>query len=204
MSLSHFDTPPHRSQPVCNEEGDVVGLLDITKVFHSSLEKLERAYGSSAQLYSALEGVQSEWSGANAALVAYVQQIRESMAAPDIGSLLDARTAAVTVNVRSSVRDAAKLMREHHTTAVIVMDAAAPGEESTKIAGIFTSKDVVLRVIAAGLDSRTCSVVRVMTPHPDTAFPDTTIQAALRKMNGQSSALRLRCLLTAANRRSLS
>jgi CBS domain-containing protein len=178
-------------QPVCNEDGDVVGLLDITKVFHSSLEKLERAYGSSAQLYSALEGVQSEWSGANAALVAYVQQIRESMAAPEIGTLLDARTAAVTVNVKSSVREAAKLMHDHRTTAVIVLDAPVYGEESPKIAGIFTSKDVVLRVIAAGLDARTCSVVRVMTPHPDTAFPDTTIQAALRKMHGESSGFDL-------------
>ena len=110
------------------------------------------------------------------------------MAAPEIGSLLDARTAAVTVGVKASVRDAAKLMREKHTTAVVVLEVPtnqlAPGE-IPKIAGIFTSKDVVLRVIAAGLDSKTCSVVRVMTPHPDTAFPTTTIQEALRKMHGE-------------------
>lgn len=165
----------------------MVGLLDITKVFHSSLEKLERAYNSSQQLYSALEGVQTEWSGANQALVNYVEQIRESMAAPEISSLIDARTSAVTVHVRSTVRDAAKLMREHRTTAVIVTETPvahlAPGE-APKIAGIFTSKDIVLRVIAAGLDSRTCSVVRVMTPHPDTVTPTTTIQRALRKMHG--------------------
>lgn len=173
---------------MCNEDGDVVGLLDITKVFHSSLEKLERAYSSSQQLYSALEGVQSEWSGANQALVSYVEQIRESMAAPEVASLLDARTAAVTVGVRTSVKDAAKLMREHRTTAVIVLENPTghlqPGE-APRIAGIFTSKDVVLRVIAAGLDSKTCSVVRVMTPHPDTVTPTTTIQKALRKMHGK-------------------
>lgn len=173
---------------MCNEDGDVVGLLDITKVFHSSLEKLERAYSSSQQLYNAVQGVQSEWSsGANQALVSYVEQIRESMAAPEVASLLDARTAAVTVGVRTSVKDAARLMREHRTTAVIVLETPAhqlaPGE-SPRIAGIFTSKDVVLRVIAAGLDSRTCSVVRVMTPHPDTVTPGTTIQRALRKMHG--------------------
>lgn len=173
-------------QPVCNEEGDVVGLLDITKVFHESLEKLERAYGSSQKLYSALEGVQSEWGPNNSGgfggahgLMSYVEALREKMSFPDLGSILDARTRAVTVSVKTSVREAAKLMRDNRTTAVCVV------EDGGKLAGIFTSKDVVLRVIAAGLEARTCSVVRVMTPHPDTGLPTLSIQQALRKMNGE-------------------
>lgn len=177
-------------QPVCNEDGDVVGLLDITKVFHESLEKLERAYGSSQKLYHALEGVQSEWgstgggssSSADAGpsgLMAYVEALREKMSFPDLGSILDARTAPAMVTVKTTVREAAKLMRERRTTAVCVME-----NDGKKIAGIFTSKDVVLRVIAAGLDAKTCSVVRVMTPHPDVGTPSLSIQDALRKMHG--------------------
>ncbi len=54
-----------------------------------------------------------------------------------------------------------------------------------KIAGIFTSKDIVLRVIAAGLDASRCSVVRVMTPHPDTAPPTMVVQDALKKMHSE-------------------
>lgn len=163
----------------------MVGLLDITKVFNESLEKLERAYGSSQKLYTALEGVQSEWGPAGPGtqangLMAYVEALRDKMSFPDLGSILDARTTPATVGVKTSVRDAAKLMREHHTTAVCVME-----NEGKKIAGIFTSKDVVLRVIAAGLDAKTCSVVRVMTPHPDTALPSLSIQEALRKMHGE-------------------
>ncbi|CAI4214721.1 unnamed protein product [Parascedosporium putredinis] len=67
-------------------------------------------------------------------------------------------------------------MKENHTTAVLVQDQGA-------ITGIFTSKDVVLRVIAPGLDPTNCSVVRVMTPHPDFAPMDMSIQQALRKMH---------------------
>jgi CBS domain-containing protein len=158
-------------------------LLDITKVFSESLEKLERAYTSSQKLYSALEGVQEEWgpgqnsSSMNHGLLSYMEAIREKMSFPDLYSILDARTSAATVTVKTTVREAAKIMRERHTTAVCVL-------EGDKLAGIFTSKDVVLRVIAAGLDSKTCSVVRVMTPHPDTAPPSMTIQDALRKMHG--------------------
>jgi CBS domain-containing protein len=110
--------------------------------------------------------------------------MRERMSFPDLGSILDARTKAATVGVKTSVRDAARLMRENRTTAVVVME-----EGNKRIAGIFTSKDVVLRVIAAGLDARTCSVVRVMTPHPDTGHPSLSIQEALRKMHGLSSLL---------------
>lgn len=152
-------------------------------MFQESLEKLEKAYGSSQKLYTALEGAQEQFGDVGVAnpLMAYVQALREKMSFPDLGSILDARTTAATVGVKTTVRDAAKLMRERRTTAVCVME-----NDGRKIAGIFTSKDVVLRVIAAGLDSKTCSVVRVMTPHPDTAPPALSIQDALRKMHGQS------------------
>jgi len=185
-ALTTMVTRGFRHLPVCNEEGDVIGLLDITKVFHESLEKLERAYGSSQKLYNAIEGVQSEFGngtpgsnpGAVNPLMAYVEALRNKMSFPDLGSILDARTSAATVGVKTSVKEAAVLMREHHTTAVCVME-----NDGRRIAGIFTSKDIVLRVIAAGLDARTCSVVRVMTPHPDTALPSLSIQEALRKMH---------------------
>lgn len=42
-----------------------------------------------------------------------------------------------------------------------------------------------MRVIAAGLAPDNCSVVRVMTPHPDTALPSTSILDALKKMHGK-------------------
>lgn len=149
---------------------------------------MERAYGSSQKLYNALEGVQSEWGAtgsssnqnpAASGLMAYVEALREKMSFPDLGSILDARTSPATVGVKTTVREAAKLMRERRTTAVCVME-----NDGKKIAGIFTSKDVVLRVIAAGLDAKTCSVVRVMTPHPDVGLPTLSIQDALRKMHG--------------------
>ncbi|CAG8564168.1 20339_t:CDS:2 [Cetraspora pellucida] len=163
-----------RHLPVCNEEGDVVGLLDITKCLYEALDKMERAYGSSKKLYDALEGVEREWSNQPTPIHQYMNMLRETMACPDLSTILDGSMPA-EVSTRTSVRDAARLMREYHTTAVLVM-------EHNLIAGIFTSKDIVLRVIAAGLDPSTCSVAKVMTPHPDTAPPHTSILEALKKM----------------------
>lgn len=188
MVQRHF-----RHLPVCNEDGNVVGLLDITKVFHEALDKVERSSSASEKLYSALAGVQSELGGgmgANpqaAAMLSYVEALREKTALPDLTTVMDSRTQPATVGPKTTVKEVAKLMKERRTTAVCVMEpVTAPHGVPPlppKIAGIFTSKDIVLRVIAAGLDATRCSVVRVMTPHPDTAPPTLTCHDALKKMH---------------------
>ncbi|KAK9451447.1 uncharacterized protein V1518DRAFT_408590 [Limtongia smithiae] len=165
-----------RHLPVMDENQDISGVLDITKCFHEAMEKLERAYQSSRKLYDALEGVQSELGASQPAqIIQYVEALRTKMSGPNLESVLDGNPPTF-VNIKTSVREAAQLMKENHTTAVLVTDKNA-------ISGIFTSKDVVLRVIAAGLDPSRCSVVRVMTPHPDFAPKEMSIQAALRKMH---------------------
>lgn len=63
------------------------------------------------------------------------------------------------IDVRSSAQEAAKVMKLHHSTAVLVMGTP---DGKDRVGGIFTTKDIVLRVIAASLDPNTTSVVRVM------------------------------------------
>lgn len=165
-----------RHLPVMDENQDISGILDITKCFYEAMEKLERAYSSSRKLYDALEGVQSELGSSQPQqIIQYVEALRQKMSGPTLDSVLNGMP-PTTVSVRTSVKEAAQLMKENHTTAVLVQDQGS-------ITGIFTSKDVVLRVIAPGLDPATCSVVRVMTPHPDFAPSDMSIQSALRKMH---------------------
>lgn len=167
-----------RHLPVMDENQDISGVLDITRCFYDAMEKLERAYSSSRKLYDALEGVQTELGSSQPEqIIQYVEALRHKMSGPTLETVLDGLP-PVTVSVRTSVKDAAAVMRENHTTALLVQD-------HDSVTGIFTSKDIVLRVIAPGLDPATCSVVRVMTPHPDFASTDMTIQAALRKMHGQ-------------------
>ncbi|KAK5108654.1 hypothetical protein LTR62_008145 [Meristemomyces frigidus] len=165
-----------RHLPVMDENHDISGILDITKCFYDAMEKLERAYSSSKKLYDALEGVQAELGSSQPQqIIQYVEAVRLRMSGPTLESVLNGLP-PTTVSVRTSVKEAAQLMKENHTTAVLVQDQG-------QITGIFTSKDVVLRVIAAGLDPATCSVIRVMTPHPDFAPLDMSIQQALRKMH---------------------
>ncbi|ORX73239.1 CBS-domain-containing protein [Linderina pennispora] len=165
-----------RHLPVCNDEGDVVGLLDVIRCMYEALEKMERAYQSSKALYAAIEGVEKEWSGQSAQMMQFVDTLRERMSFPDMTTVIDGND-PVIVGPKTPVMEIARQMRANRVTASLVVD-----DESGAIAGIFTSKDIVLRVIAAGLDPRTCSVVRVMTPHPDTVAPQTSLVDALKRM----------------------
>ena len=166
-----------RHLPIMDENKDIAGVLDITKCYHEAMEKLERAYKSSRKLHDALEGVQFE-SGTSQAvqIINYVESLKKRMEGPDLSSVLDDTTMPVFVNIKTNAYEAAILRKEKNTTAVLVT-------ENNHITGIVTSKDIVLRVIAAGFNPKICSLVRVMTPQPDFATHTTTIQTALRKMH---------------------
>lgn len=76
----------------------------------------------------------------------------------------------------ASVRDAARIMAERHVGAVLV---AVDG----RLQGIFTERDVLARVVAAGLDPDETALGGVMTPNPDTVGPNDSPLQALRRMS---------------------
>lgn len=143
---------------------------------------MDEAHASTKQLFDAIQNMGSLANSAElSSLKEWASLLKEKVKNPDLATVLNSRDDSVPpqVNVRFSVRDAAKEMKAHHQTAVLVFD------DEKGLAGIFTTKDIVLRVIAAGLDPATTSVIRVMTPRPDTVSSDLTVLDALRKMHGE-------------------
>ena len=61
--------------------------------------------------------------------------------------------------------------------AVVVLD------DEGGVAGILTSRDILFRVVGAGLSADTTNVTSVMTPSPDCATPSATILEALHQMH---------------------
>ncbi|KAK6197318.1 uncharacterized protein RJT21DRAFT_89815 [Scheffersomyces amazonensis] len=167
-----------RHLPVLDEDNLIVGVLDITKCYAQQMEKLERMHASSKKLYEALDSVHSEIGVTEQPLQVfqYFEDLRNKMNGPTLESVLDSSSVPVYADVKTTVYDATVLMKENKTTAVLVKDS------HDDVTGIFTSKDVVLRVIAAGLNPKKCSIVRVMTPQPDVAKVTLPIQQALRQM----------------------
>lgn len=66
------------------------------------------------------------------------------------------------------VTAAAKEMDRHRIGAILVMDRG-------RIIGIFTERDVLSRVVAAGLDPNATPIERVMTRDPITIAPTATV-----------------------------
>jgi CBS domain-containing protein len=87
-----------------------------------------------------------------------------------IATLLEHKGGAVrTVLATVSVSEAVKEMNRHKIGCVLVMEGA-------RLAGIFTERDVLTRVVAADLDPKTTPVARVMTGNVLTTTPEATVQ----------------------------
>jgi len=62
----------------------------------------------------------------------------------------------VSISFDATVRQAAELMNDHHVGALVVLD-------TQQVAGIFTERDVLRRVVAAGLNPASTIVGKVMS-----------------------------------------
>jgi len=82
----------------------------------------------------------------------------------------------VTVSRDATVVDAARQMKQRNVGSVLVLDAG-------RLAGIFTERDALFRVLAAGRDPATTTIGDVMTPQPQTMHPDEPFVRALRVMH---------------------
>lgn len=92
-----------------------------------------------------------------------------------VRTLMDPRK-LILVPGSMTVRDAAKLMKSKHYGAVLVTEGDA-------LLGIFTERDAVFRVIAAGRDPETTPLAEVMTREPKTITPDKTFGHAMLVMH---------------------
>jgi CBS domain-containing protein len=91
-------------------------------------------------------------------------------------SIVAGQEAPLIVSSSTSVSDAARRMREHNVGAAMVVDG-------TRLAGIFTERDALFRVLALARDPAATPVSEVMTRNPQTIHPDKPFDEALRMMH---------------------
>ncbi|MGA2446287.1 MAG: CBS domain-containing protein [Opitutaceae bacterium] len=90
-----------------------------------------------------------------------------------ISVLLERKGASVfSVPLNVTAAEAVQEMNRHKVGAVLIMDGG-------RLAGIFTERDVLSRVVAAGLDPKTTPMERVMTREPITVASTTTIEEVM-------------------------
>ena len=82
----------------------------------------------------------------------------------------------VTAGPDVSVAAASRLMKQKRVGALLVV-------EDGRLAGIFTERDALFRVIAEGRSPETTRLAEVMTPNPRTIAPDRPFGHALHLMH---------------------
>ena len=80
-----------------------------------------------------------------------------------------------SVGPLATVIDAVNVMNDHHVGSVLVIESEYP-------VGIFSERDVLVRVVAAHRDPRQTLVRDVMTTRLHTAAPDDTLLDVMRLM----------------------
>lgn len=111
------------------------------------------------------------FAGAVAAFV-FFKQSKDNKSAPLSSMLVETRRPLEFVAPDTSVTDAIRLMSEHKIGAILVI-------EDERLVGIFTERDALNKVLAAGVDPVETKVSEVMTEEPFSVDPSTTVEEAM-------------------------
>ncbi|XP_062183084.1 CBS domain-containing protein CBSCBSPB3-like [Phragmites australis] len=158
------------------ENGEVIAMLDIAKCLYDAISRLEKAAEQGVALAAAVEGVERQVGGNFSAPHTLIETLRERMFKPSLSTIITENTKVATVTPSDPVYVATQKMRELRVNSVIIT-------AGNSLQGIFTSKDVLMRVVAQNLSPELTPVEKVMTAHPDCATLDTTILDALHIMH---------------------
>ncbi|CAD6257972.1 unnamed protein product [Miscanthus lutarioriparius] len=158
------------------ENGEVIAMLDIAKCLYDAISRLEKAAEQGSALAAAVEGVERQLGGNFSGPHNLIETLRERMFKPSLSTIITENTKVATVSLSDPVCVATRKMRELRVNSVIVT-------AGNSLHGIFTSKDVLMRVVAQNLSPELTLVEKVMTAHPDCATLDTTILDALHIMH---------------------
>jgi CBS domain-containing protein len=82
----------------------------------------------------------------------------------------------IHVGPDQSVRSVARMMTDRNVGAVAVLDAGT-------LVGVFSERDIMTRVVAAGLNPESTPIARVMTRDLVVGNPKDDVDAALQKMH---------------------
>ena len=87
---------------------------------------------------------------------------------------------AVILGSNDTVTEAMRAMQREHRGCVLVTD---DGTRLSKLVGIFTERDVLVRIVDRGKNPATLPLSEVMTPEPDVLSVHATVAYALNRMS---------------------
>ncbi|XP_024518810.1 CBS domain-containing protein CBSCBSPB3 [Selaginella moellendorffii] len=147
------------------DNGQVISLVNMKKCLYDAIVTLEWHMAAS---FAAMHPEKVS--------AASIEALRDQTFQPTLGSLIMQSFNAVTICPNETVDTATKKMLEFSSDYVIVASGRNP-------VGIFTSKDLLMRVVAKGLCPTSTTIEKVMTRNVECASLDTAVVDALHIMH---------------------
>ena len=170
-----------RHLPVTDDNGAIVGVLDIAKCLNDAITKLERSQEKKAsstddtlKQMASLQGAGGQAAALQALLGPLLAQALGGKSSPTLRSVLAGKPSTI-VSPHASVQETGMVMAEARKAALVV--------ENNVLVGIFGFKDMMTRAIAKELPLERTAVSSVMTPNPESVSPETTVLEALQIMH---------------------
>ena len=88
------------------------------------------------------------------------------------------KTSVVCAQRETPLTEVARLMREHHVGSIVIVDGPRKG----RAIGLITDRDIVIEIVAAGLDHRSVTAGEIMSAPLITAEANDDAFATLRTM----------------------
>jgi len=85
----------------------------------------------------------------------------------------------VSITPETGLTAAAQLMREKHIGYLVVIET---GTQAARLVGVLTDRDIVISVVARGVDAKDLTVGDVMSREPVTVHEEQAIDEAVRTM----------------------
>jgi CBS domain-containing protein len=98
------------------------------------------------------------------------------MTSRTVGEIIEQDRGLVYARPEDTVRTAVKRMAKHVCGSILVM-------HDERLLGIFTERDLLMRVAATGLDLERTKLRDVMTKDPDTIGAEEPVEEAIRRMD---------------------
>ncbi|KAG5534060.1 hypothetical protein RHGRI_022261 [Rhododendron griersonianum] len=152
-----------------------VDELEFDAISVEDASCLERPFDE-LEVVAALKSMNGDKASGQDAPSAFIETLRDRMFKPSLSTIVAENAKVAIVLPSDPVHVAAKKMQELRVNSVVII---ATG---TKILGILTSKDILMRVVAQNLSPELTLVEKVMTPNPECATLETTILEALHIM----------------------
>lgn len=179
-----------RHLPILDDSRETVyGLVDIAQCLYDAIQRIEKAQKKEIDFMHTVQRAHLRWNsgsdqpGVTAVLAQEIINDMMQRICPKVSVILEKESKisesseSLLLDPSVKVQDAVEMMASQRKTAVIGIDYT---KKTNGVFGIFTTKDLLSKIVASGVDPLTTTLGEVMTKKPDTVDGDSSLLEALQ------------------------